>query len=151
MPRQEDLLKLNERLPESARDILERADEFELMSVAPGATFKPPAGADVISLKRWPGSFRVIGRTRVGDATLRMKILAALYRGMADAEGMAGCFVPRHAIRAGGAGRKVELVICFHCSNVYGSAPGKEIMGFVTDSPQKLFDSVLTSAGVPLK
>jgi hypothetical protein len=133
------------KLPNEARAILERAEQFELLSLEPKKDDKAPKDA----FHGW----KVLGRTAVKDAESRKKLVAALLKGVEDAseKDAARCFIPRHGIRATHAGKTADFVICFECSYVEVLVGGKKLEGaFVKPSPQPTFDKVLRDAKIPL-
>src|SRR5215471_6799008 len=103
----------------SVKDILENAT-FELYSL-------DPAKEDYD--KGFHG-YAVLGKTVVKDADVRKKMIASLYKAIAENDGTAAdCFVPRHGIRATHKAQSVDVLSCV---------------------PEALFDKVLKEAGVPL-
>ncbi len=82
---------------------------------------------------------------------MRADLITRFYDGIEKQEVFAACcFSPHHALRAVRGNKTVDLVICFSCSGVqihYGKEEGRTHVG---KSPQRFFDHVLTSAGVPL-
>ena len=123
------------------KEILDKAETFELYSLDP----KP--AKDVNGFH----DYKVLGKTLVKDAKVREGIVAALYKGIADTDGtVAGCFNPRHGIRAGADGQTADLVICFECLSMQAYLDGKRDGGaLTTGGPQTTFDKVLRDAGVP--
>lgn len=96
-------------IPAAYRDVLEKADTLELLSL----NHFPDAGAK----KLFHGN-EILGRTAL-TKDQRGKVLAAL----ADATkkpglGGAGCFIPRHGLRATHDGVTVGLVICLECGKI---------------------------------
>jgi hypothetical protein len=136
------------KLPAAAQAILDKAEQFELLSLNP-----TPLDKDAV--KKEKDAFRgykVLGRTTVKDADTRKALLAALGKGIAEAPDRAAfCFSPRHGIRATHDGKTVDLVICFECFATLVYAGDKGDQGpRVTGAPQEAFDKVLTAAKVPL-
>jgi len=128
---------------DAVREVLDKAKQLELLSLEPD---ERKAG-----LNDFHG-YKVLGSTLIKDKDARKKLLAAFYKGVEDSEGaVAGCFIPRHGIRAVHDGKTVDLVICFECLslNIYG--PGKEKgQLLIVSSPSNLFNKILTDAKVPL-
>jgi hypothetical protein len=139
----------------AARAVLEKAHEWDLLSLDPrDQKTKPKDG-----FHGWP----VLGKLTVKDAGTRARLIAALDKGIAEAEAKAkkeadmgrvsahGCFQPRHGIRATHGGKTAEFLICFECTPIYVYFEGeKQEIHFTTDSPQDIFDGVLKEAKVPL-
>ena len=63
---------------------------------------------------------------------------------------VAGCFKPRHGIRAVVDGKKVELVICYECLSMSVYVDGKRSSALTVKGPEKVFNKFLTDAKVPL-
>lgn len=131
-------------IPPAALKILQNADSFELLSLDPSRELRPADGG----FHGW----KVLGSTTIKEAATRTKLLDALAKGVAENEGeVAGCFNPRHGIRAKKGQEIVELVICFECLSAQVYVDGKAGKGFLlTSSPQPTFNSVLKQAGVAL-
>jgi hypothetical protein len=146
---QDELKALDEDLPKKARQILEEADEFELMSVGSNSMGQKQIHEDAVISARF-GRIPILGRTKITDAEVKRKLINALYEGIVNPRPVSACFYPRHIIRAASKGKKVELVICFQCHNFMGNSPEGDLYGQISDTPQELFNQVLTSAGVPL-
>ena len=132
-------------IPGEAATILDQASQFELFSIHP----------DPLLDEKYKDHFhgwKVLGQTGVNDLKIRKKLVAAFKKGVKENEGMvARCFNPRHAIRASHDGKTADFVICFECYQVWWYLDGKERDRFlITNSPQQLFDKVLTDANVPL-
>lgn len=140
--------RLNEQLPKDVRKFLEQADNFELLSVSGVAMGRPAPDEELISAGRF-GVATVRGTARITDERIRKDLLQAFYDSLVHPGYQAACFAPAHAIRATSEGKSVELTICFHCSNFFGSAFGEQqLSGTISKAPQKLFNRVLKSAGV---
>jgi hypothetical protein len=131
-------------IPTAARAILDKATDFELYSLDPAQRLDDKDGG-------YHG-YKVLGKTAIKDADIRKKLVEALAKSAADNDGtVAGCFIPRHGIRAKHDGKTVELVICFQCLQVQVFLDDKKDKGFlITSTPQPVFDKVLTDAKVPL-
>jgi hypothetical protein len=131
------------KLPADALAVLENAKSFDLYSLDPDRLKGKPKN----DFHGW----RVLGKTAVADNTTRAGVLAALKKGIADSDGsVAGCFNPRHGIRASHNGTTVDLVICFQCLSLEVYVDGKRSSVLTTGSPQPELDKVLKAAGVPL-
>ncbi len=134
---------ISNKLSDSARAIVEKAEQIELLSLDPAFLKELPKNA----FGRW----RVLGQTVVKDAELRKKILAGLDKGAEESNGeVALCFNPRHGLRATHAGKTVELSICFECFQVQVYVGDKREGYLTSGSPEKLLDKILTDAKVPL-
>jgi len=131
-------------LPAVAADALENADRFELYSLKPG-----PLRKDADDTFH---GYQVLGKTPVEDAAARQRLIDALKRGIAENDGLAaGCFNPRHGVRAVRGAKTVDVVICFECFSGKIFVDGRHAAGFLTTaSPQPAFDRALRDAAVPL-
>jgi hypothetical protein len=136
------------KLPEAAQAILDKAEKVELLSLHP----RPVPKADRPKEKDLFHNYRVLGKTALKDAD-RKTVFAALDKGIKDADPnlAAGCFNPRHGIRATHDGKTVDLVICFECLQIVAYVDDKYAGGpKVTGTPQPAFDKVLKAAKVLL-
>ncbi|HYS03626.1 MAG TPA: hypothetical protein VEW47_00390 [Candidatus Dormibacteraeota bacterium] len=125
-----------------ARAVLAGADRLELLSLDPEAPLRS-------SSKGFHG-FKILGKTVITSEDDRRRLFFALNKGEAETSGMlASCFNPRHGIRASKHGQMVDLVICFECLQVVAYLNNDKAGGFLTSkSPQPVFDSLLSKAGV---
>ena len=131
------------KIPDDLQALLEKADQFELLSLSPEEPKEKP--------KDGFHGWQVLGKTSVKDAETRKKLVAALQKGVAENDGtVARCFNPRHGIRVTQDGKTADFVICFECYQVKAFAADKPASFLVTRSPQPAFDAVLTEAKVPL-
>jgi hypothetical protein len=129
-------------IPTGARETLEHADQFELLSLSP-EHLREPAKIDF-------HGFKVLGQIYIKDAAVRRKLVLAFERGVRENDGViAACFNPRHGIHVVHNGKTADFVICFECRQVhaYGDDGGEFL---ISDSPQPVFDGVLREAHVPL-
>lgn len=132
------------KIPENAKAVLENADRFELLSLAPERQQEKSKG----EFDGWT----VLGKTLIPDAEGRRRLLAALEKGIKEHDGpVAACFNPRHGVRATHQGKAADLVICFECVQGQVYVAGKREGGFLTTrSPEPVFDRALRDAKVPL-
>ena len=126
-------------LPGTARDVVENAESFEIISVDPDRTH---SGND-----RFRG-FLIRGRTELRDEIAKKRLMGALYTSLGH--GMpALCFDPRYAIHAVRAGHSVDLLICFQCGQVEGFVDDKRTDALVGDGAEGEFEAVFQAAGLP--
>ena len=133
--------KPDNKLPEVIVKALEKADELDVYSL----------GGETTEVKGWHGA-KVLGQTKVkGEADLKA-LVGALKKGVADGEGGARCFIPRHGVRVAHDGKTYDLLICFECHWVYvfTDKSDKPLVLMIADLPQKVFNKLLTDAKVPL-
>jgi hypothetical protein len=97
------------KLPDEAHVILEKADKFVLYSLR---AEKPKAGEE--TLHDWP----IIRKTTVKSAAVRKELLRELDKLIVQGRGASRCFRPRHAIRASHDGKTVDLLLCFECGGI---------------------------------
>ena len=138
--------KPENKLSADVQTILEKAEQFELLSLDPAV--------EGVKGKEGFHGWKILGKTMVKDAAVRKEIVTALDKGIAESDGNgAKCFDPRHGIRAQRDGKTVELVICFECGWVYvfsGEKEARQGVAVTTGKPQTVFDKVLKEAEVPL-
>lgn len=132
--------------PRAELDPLRAAVSVEVLRLDPRAKAEKEAG---------PGDFHqypILGRAMVAAAADRAGLIAALERGMHENDGtVAGCFNPRHGLRATAPdGTITDYVICFECFSASVYQGDRRTGGFLTTrSPQGAFDAVLERLGVP--
>ena len=132
------------KIPDRAREILEKASQFELLSIGHGLSQKKPAE----DFHEWP----VIGKTTVEDSNTRNRLVAALEKAVEENKGDSmKCFNPRHGIRATHDGKTADFLICFECFQVMVYVAGEKEQRFlITASPAPVFNQTLQHAKVPL-
>jgi hypothetical protein len=132
------------KIPDQAGEILEKASQFELLSIGHGPTPKNPTE----DFHGWP----VIGKTTVKDPDTRNRLVAALDKGVEENKGDSmKCFNPRHGIRVTHDGKTADFVICFECFQVMVYVTGEKEQRFlITASPAPVFNQTLQQAKVPL-
>jgi|GEM_PF-1129113 len=143
-PEEEVRPPVGDKVPEHLLTLLEKADQFELLSLNPERS-KEKAADDF-------HGYKVLGKTTVKDAEVRKKLVAALKKGVEDNDGAAaGCFNPRHGIRVTRDGKTADFVICFECVFMKVYLGDKLEKGLrTTSSPKDTFDDVLKEAKIPL-
>lgn len=130
------------KLPAPASALLDGAEAIEILSIDPkGRPAEPGEGFH---------GWRVLGRTTLRDPGTRKSVVAALRRGIAEAEGAAGCFEPRHGLRATKGDRSADFVICFSCRWIEVHADGERASVWISESPKPAINHALRDAGVAL-
>ena len=127
-------------LPGTAREIVENADYFEIISLDPYRTHE---GKD-----RFHG-YVIRGRAELRDPDMRKRLLSALYSSLGH--GMPGilCFDPRHAIHAVRNGHSVDLLVCFQCEQVEGFVDDKRTDALVGPGAERAFETIFQATGLP--
>jgi hypothetical protein len=137
----------NDRRARAALDLLEQADQFELLSLDPVFYPNRPK-APVPKFHDWA----IIGKASITSVEVRNKLIDALRNAVVDPPpGKVGCFNPRHGIHAVYKGDSIDLVICFECEIVLVYTNEEESSGFhINSSPKAIFYKTLLDAGVSL-
>jgi hypothetical protein len=141
------------------RKILENNQQFIFYSLDPssiysteidGAAENSKPKFEVPAKEKFHG-YDVLGKTQINDSDVKAKLIKALESGI-DEGGSAGimCFDPRHGIRVVRGDQTVDLLICFECQRIDVFTNKSSGRAYTSGSPQKVFDSVLMSAKVPL-
>src|SRR5262249_36926151 len=128
------------KFPDGALKVLEKADSYELLSLDPGTE----------GVKDGFHGWKVLGKTTVKDKKARALVLGALKKGVAERGRPWKCFEPRHGPRATHGGTTVELVICFECGQVVVHVGKAESKVWTSPSPEPTLDKVPKDAGVKL-
>jgi hypothetical protein len=144
--------RLNEDLSSKVRRVLEQAKEFELLSVDPGTELSSPNQSSTLEPNKGETflGHRVLGKTLLKNARVRLKLLNSLYAGIVHSWEVMGCFRPRHGIRVTYKGQTVELIICFECRVYRGAFGEEELNGKISKAPERIFNQILLSAHVRL-
>ena len=93
--------ELDATLPPKIREVLEKAEKFEVLGLSSderkGISWKPDVKVEV-----------PLGGKRA-------RLLNAFYFDASAGPNPSACFIPRHGIRATYRGKTVEVIICFEC------------------------------------
>ena len=110
---------LNESLPLEVREILEKAEKFEIL-----AEVKLKDKND--GLKFEPNRI-----SKISNENDKRKILEIFYKDAATDQPPASCFIPHHGIRANYQNKIVEIEICFECSRFTVKSPSGNFEGTI--------------------
>jgi hypothetical protein len=152
------------KIPDQAREILEKATRFELLSIGYGSSTKNRPEGDTkegfpkedFPKEDFPKEdfhgWRVIGKTTINDPDIRKRLVAALEKGVEENKGDSmKCFDPRHGVRVTRDGMTADFVICFQCFQAIVYVAGEKEQRFlITDSPAPVFNQTLRDAKIPL-
>ena len=109
------------KLPAAVLDIVENADQFEIMALHPSPHSedgKPTESDDF-------HGYKILARAMVDATAEQDEVITHLYQGMLDSAGIvAACFNPRHGIRATRGKKTVDFVICYECLSMQVRGPG---------------------------
>lgn len=134
---------LNESLPPQVREVLEKAENFEVLAEDigrdvgnEGTTFEPNRIA------------------KISNENDKKKILEAFYHDASSEDSPASCFEPHHGIRATYQGKTVEIEICFGCAIFYVESSFGKFNGTIVRDNRKsegVFNRIIESKSVGLK
>ncbi|HVE59591.1 MAG TPA: hypothetical protein VNB22_22465 [Pyrinomonadaceae bacterium] len=115
---------LNEALPPKVREILEKAEKFEILA----EVNNDPDGLDFE-----PNRVAVIT-----DENEKKEVLETFYFDASEGDYPSACYIPHHKIRAVYQGKTVEIEICFECSKFYVESPfGKYDGGIIRENRKR--------------
>ena len=135
---------LNETLPPKVREILKKAESFEILAEVrkegendgEGRTFEPNRIA------------------KITDEKSKKEILEAFYFDASREDAPATCYLPHHSIRANYQGKTVEVEICFSCSRFAVKSEFGEFYGTIVREDRKsenLFNQIVESKSIEYK
>lgn len=140
--------ELDKSLPSDVRNLLENAEEFEILAemvtkdgkliypITEGFDFKPNLKADI------------------SDPNLRKVVLENFYYDVSKGSEPANCWQPHHILRAKQGGKIVEMEICFSCSQFRGKGSFGEFSGTTGRGDEKtenLFNNIIKNYGVNIQ
>lgn len=131
---------LNESLPPEVREILEKAEKFEVLAEVDNE----PDG-----LRFEPNRIAVIT-----DEKDKKEILEAFYNDASGGNFPSACYIPHHSVRATYQKKMVEVEICFQCSLFVVKSPFGKFEGGMADGNQKseeLFNRIIQNQSVEIK
>jgi hypothetical protein len=135
--------KPDNSLPREARDILASADKLEVLSISVARNKE----------KEDFHGFHVLGTTTVTDKELRRKLADAIESAVAESTvyDVGFNYNPRYGLRATSGGKVVEMIICFHCTQIEVYVEGKLTKKCATKQTlQKLLNQILADAKIPV-
>jgi len=133
---------LNESLPPQVREILEKAEKFEVLAEVnlkdeeDGLNFEPNRIAEI------------------ANESDKKELLEAFYYDASDGRYPAACYIPHHGFRATHHGKTVEIEICSQCSKFYVKSPFGEFEGgIVRENPKSeaVFNRIIQNQSVEIK
>jgi hypothetical protein len=135
--------KPDNSLPKAARDILASADKLEVLSI------------EVARNKETEDfhGFHVLGTATITDKELTRKLAEEIESAVTESTvyDVGFNYNPRYGLRATSGGKVVEMVICFHCTQIEVYAEGKLAKKCATKrTPQKLLNQILSDAKIPV-
>ena len=128
-------------IPKGAAEAFEKATEFDLYSLDPGAD----------GVKGGFHGWKVLGKTSLKGDDVK-KVRDAVEKGRKESDGtQAKCFEPRHGIRIVQEKKTYDLVICYTCFSADVFEGETRLGGFLTTrGPAEFLNKVLKDAKVPL-
>jgi len=131
---------LNESLPKKVREILEKAEKFEILAEVDNE----PDG-----LSFDPNRIAV-----VSDENDKKEILEAFYFDASDGDYPSACYIPHHKIRATFEGKTVEVEICYQCHLFTVKSPFGKFDGGIkreNQKSEKILNKIIEAKSVELK
>jgi hypothetical protein len=127
----------------SPRHFLETSDQVIFYSLNPNNYVELPSGALVKQTKGETfHSNSVLGKVVITDPAEKEALVNSLFDSLSDGSTM--CHEPRHGIRAVRGNQKMDLTVCFMCSNVYFYPDGQPFYEkHMSGSAKKLFNATL--------
>jgi hypothetical protein len=135
---------LNKSLPPEIREILEKAERFEVLAEVKGQDNRDDEG-----MRFEPN--RIV---KITDENEKKEVLEALYVDAATDEPPATCYLPHHAIHANHQGKTVEVEICFNCSRFLVKSESGEFEGTLVRENLKsedLLNRIIESKSIEIK
>jgi hypothetical protein len=135
---------LNESLPPPVREILEKAEKFEILAEV-RERFDPKDDVRTFEPNR------VIKPVSEND---KKETLEAFYYDASNEDAPAICFEPRHKIRATYQEKTVEIEICFSCSRFIVTSSFGEFKGTIVRDNRKsedFFNRIIQNQSVEIK
>jgi hypothetical protein len=131
---------LNESLPPQVREVLEKADKFEILAEVDNK----PDGLD----------FNPNRIVKITDENTKKEILESFYYDASDGFYPSACYIPHHSIRASYKGKMVEIEICFQCHLFYVESSFGKFEGGIVRENQKseaVFSRIIQNQSVEIK
>jgi len=141
--------RMESGLPRHVREVLQKSDSFELLTLDGSQGWFWSAEEEK---SPDPAKFHhvaVLGRQRVSGPAMRDSLINALDQSVRHDNGRrAGCFNPRHGIRATVGGETIDLLICFECEGLVIFEGGRQTTLHIDDTPGPAFAEAVASLGL---
>lgn len=141
------------RLSVEARATLEGAGSMQIFALDPWR-HTPAEESTKPDAEKFHG-YRILGEATVDNPETRSRIVRLVYDGIdGNTTTAAGCFDPRHGIRATLDGRSIDLVICFECLQLklYDSGAEDGSGGMTTSrSPEPEMTRIFNELGLTIE
>jgi hypothetical protein len=111
--------RLDKSFPPQAREILNNAEEIEIYVNLDKETKEMNVLMGIV-----PNTV-----AKISDISLKKQFLESFYYDAAWGDGMAGCWKPRHSIKAKYKDKSVAFSICYECARFEGSSPYGKLFG----------------------
>jgi hypothetical protein len=131
---------LNASLPPQVREVLEKAETFEIL-------------ADLSNISRKSGNLVPDTLVTVKDENTKKNVLDKFYSDASTEEPPAICYEPRHGIRANYEGKTVEVEICFSCSRFVVKSSFGNFEGTIVRKNRKseeFFEQIVKTQGIAI-
>lgn len=122
-------------VPKEVQAVLLEAETLELYALDPEPKKGNPNTLEPYAVK---------AKVKVAKGEDREALVEALNKGLVPDGPVAGCFNPRHGIKASHEGKTVTLVICFECAHMYIHVNDKDEMYPITGHARTLLDRLLS-------
>jgi hypothetical protein len=136
---------LNESIPPQVREILEKAESFDVLAEVRKEQFSEDDESFVFEPNR------IAKITKESD---KKEILEAFYSDAAREDALSACYYPYHKLRAIYREKTVEIEICFMCSKFIVESPLGKFYGIIVRENRKSEDvlkRIIKKQGVELK
>jgi hypothetical protein len=106
--------------------------------------------------KVWTGEkfhgFPVFAKIQIESASDRVAILTAIKKGFTQYNGSTmACFWPHHGVSLMQNGKRLDYLICFHCSKLEQSVDGADEFKPINNSAEAVLNAHLAKAGIFVK
>jgi hypothetical protein len=132
---------LNASLPPQIREILEKAETFEIL-------------ADLSNISREKGTLVPDTLVTVKDEKTKKEVLENFYSDASTEDSPAACYEPHHGIRVKYQDKTVEVEICFSCSRFIVKSSFGNFEGTIVRKNRKsedFFEQIVKTQGIRIK
>ena len=134
----------NESLPPQVREVLEKAETFEVLAEIRGKDEFDGEGR----------SFEPNRIAKITDENSKKQLLEAFYKDASEEVSPAACYEPHHGIKATYQGKTVEVEICFSCARFEVKSHFGEYFGTIVRDNRKsenILEQIITTKSIELK
>jgi len=144
---------IDDKLPQAVIRVLRSPESVDLLTLNPVPLEEHAPGTPGLPVEREFHGYEILGHAPLTTREQREKLTLLLFQGIVESDGrVAGCFNPRHGVRAVRDGEVVDLVICYECLQIkiHAVAPKDSKLVLTSQAVEPRVTKLYESVGLQL-